>query len=393
MQIIETPIKSSSFDFDLTLLSSNHISNQEILFFDIETTGFSAAMSYVYLIGCAYFDQSTFVLRQWFMEDIREEKELLTNFFEFLKSYQLLVHYNGSGFDIPYLLQKCSTYQLSYNFEHMISLDIYKQLIPYKKILPLKNLKLKTVEDFLKVERKDQYSGGELISVFTKFIALYTYEKKHTSGASHYQVSPVSGLPSIEKSDSGALRQLLLLHNTEDISNLPRILPMLSYVKLFEGNIKLNKWDITEKAVNFHFKINKQLPTSLTLESCYEVMDSQYPITLNTSENEGCISIALYHGSLKFYFDNYKDYYYLPLEDTAVHKSVGEYVEKEYRQNAKPDTCYIKKTGHFLPQPYAMFTPSFRGERKQKQQLFEVTEQLLEQHSENIVIEIIRSYF
>ncbi|WP_312369027.1 ribonuclease H-like domain-containing protein [Lachnoclostridium sp.] len=392
MQIIETPIKSS-FDYDLTLLSSNHVSNQEILFFDIETTGFSAAMSYVYLIGCAYFDQSTFILRQWFMEDIREEKELLTNFFEFLKSYRLLVHYNGSGFDIPYLLQKCSTYQLSYNFEHMISFDIYKHLIPYKKILPSKNLKLKTIEDFLKVERNDQYSGGDLIPIFTKFLALYTYEKKHTSGASHYQVSPVSGLPSIEKNDSGILRQLLLLHNAEDISNLPRILPMLSYVKLFEGNITLNKWDVTEMTVNFYFNINNQLHTSLTLESNYEVMDSLYPITLNASENEGRISIALFHGTLKFYFDNYKDYYYLPLEDTAVHKSVGEYVEKEYRQNAKPDTCYIKKTGYFLPQPYAMFTPSFRLERKQKQQFFEVTEQLLEQHSDKIASEIIRSYF
>ncbi|ABX41707.1 ribonuclease H-like domain-containing protein [Lachnoclostridium phytofermentans] len=392
MQIIETPIKIS-FDFDLTMLSSKHVSNQEILFFDIETTGFSASMSYVYLIGCAYFDQSTFVLRQWFMEDIREEKELLTNFFEFIKSYRLLVHYNGSGFDIPYLLQKCSTYQLSYNFEHIISFDIYKQLIPYKKILPTKNLKLKTVEDFLKVERKDQYSGGELISVFTKFLALYTYERKHTSGASHYQVSPVSGLPSIEKSDSGTLRQLLLLHNAEDISNLPRILPMLSFVKLFEGNITLNKWNVNDQTVNFYFQINNQLPTSLKLESNYEVMDSLYPITLIASENEGCISIDFYHGSLKFYFDNYKDYYYLPLEDTAVHKSVGEYVEKEYRQNAKPDTCYIKKTGQFLPQPYAMFTPSFRMERKQKQQFFEFTEQLLEQNSEKIVSEIIRSYF
>lgn len=392
MQIIETPI-ATSFDFDITLLTSNIVSKQEVLFFDIETTGFSAAISYVYLIGCAYLNQSTLILRQWFMEDIREEKELLTNFFEFLKSYRLLVHYNGSGFDIPYLLQKCSTYQLPYNFDHFISFDIYKKLIPYKKKLPMANLKLKTVEDFLQIKRKDQYSGGELISVYTKFLALYSYEKKHSSGASHYQVSPVSGLPSIEKSDSGTLRQLLLLHNSEDIKNLPLILPILSYVKLFEGNIVIDKWEVTEKAVNFYFKINNQLPSSLTLESNYEVMDSNYPLTLTTRENEGCISITFYHGSLKFFFDNYKDYYYLPLEDTAVHKSVGEYVEKEYRQNAKPDTCYIKKTGYFLPQSYAMFTPSFRVERKQKQQFFEVTKELLSQESDKIASDFLRSYF
>ncbi|WP_029505456.1 hypothetical protein [Lachnoclostridium phytofermentans] len=122
-------------------------------------------------------------------------------------------------------------------------------------------------------------------------------------------------------------------------------------------------------------------------------MDSNYPLTLTTRENEGCISITFYHGSLKFFFDNYKDYYYLPLEDTAVHKSVGEYVEKEYRQNAKPDTCYIKKTGYFLPQSYAMFTPSFRVERKQKQQFFEVTKELLSQESDKIASDFLRSYF
>lgn len=255
------------------------------------------------------------------------------------------------------------------------------------------NLKLKTVEDFLKVKRTDSYSGGELIPVFTRFLALYTYEKKHASGTSHYQVFPVSGLPSIEKSNSGTLRQLLLLHNTEDILNLPQILPMLSYVKLFEGNIVLTKWEFTEQSVNFYFNIMNRLPAYLTLESNYEVMGNLYSITLNARENEGCISITYYHGTLKFYLDNYKDYYYLPLEDTAVHKSVGEYVEKEYRQNAKPDTCYLKKTGYFLPQPYAMFTPGFRTERKQKQQFFEITEQLLEQHSEKIAAEILRSCF
>lgn len=392
MQIIETPIVTS-FDLDTTLLSYNLVSKQDILFFDIETTGFSAAMSYVYLIGCAYYNQSALILRQWFMEDIREEKELLTNFFEFLKSYRLLVHYNGSGFDLPYLSQKCSTYQLPYNFEHVISFDIYKQLIPYRKKLPITNLKLKTVEDFLQIKRKDQYTGGELISVYTKFLALYLYEKKHSPSTSHYEVSPVSGLPSIEKSHSVTLRELLLLHNAEDITNLPKILPMLSYIKLFEGGITLSKWSVTEQVVNFYFKINNKLPTSLKLESNYEIMDSLYSITLATSENEGCISIAIYHGTLKFYFDNYKDYYYLPLEDTAVHKSVGEYVEKEYRQNAKPDTCYINKTGYFLPQSYAMVTPSFRTERKQKQQFFEITKELLSQESDKIVSEILRSFF
>ena len=47
--------------------------------------------------------------------------------------------------------------------------------------------------------------------------------------------------------------------------------------------------------------------------------------------------------------DYLKEYFYLPAEDTAVHKSVASYVDKEFRQKATKDTCYIKQNGDFLP--------------------------------------------
>ena len=49
---------------------------------------------------------------QWFSEDIREEALLIKSFFEFIKDYDLLVHYNGSGFDIPYLT-KCEIFAIT----------------------------------------------------------------------------------------------------------------------------------------------------------------------------------------------------------------------------------------------------------------------------------------
>ena len=39
--------------------------------------------------------------------------------------------------------------------------------------------------------------------------------------------------------------------------------------------------------------------------------------------------------TLKYFYDNYKDYFYLPKEDTAIHKSVATYVDKDFRQKAK----------------------------------------------------------
>ena len=45
---------------------------KNILFFDIETTGFTAKRSSIYLIGCAFFDGISFRLTQWFAEKYSE---------------------------------------------------------------------------------------------------------------------------------------------------------------------------------------------------------------------------------------------------------------------------------------------------------------------------------
>ena len=41
----------------------------------------------------------------------------------------------------------------------------------------------------------------------------------------------------------------------------------------------------------------------------------------------------------RHFFPNCKDYYYLIYEDTAVHKSVGEYVDRQARKKATRETC------------------------------------------------------
>ena len=147
-----------------------HYTLSEVLFFDIETTGFSAKTSYLYLIGCLYFQEGAPKIKQWFAETPSDEPVLLFEFFEFLKNFKYLIHYNGNGFDIPYLMQKCAHYNLSYNFESIKSVDLYKILSPFKSLLKLENLKQKTVENYLGISRKDVYNGGELISVYLEYI-------------------------------------------------------------------------------------------------------------------------------------------------------------------------------------------------------------------------------
>ena len=64
----------------------------EVLFFDIETTGFSATSSYVYLIGAIAFSDVSPTLHEWFVDDIPEEKLLVQTCLHFATGFSKLVH-------------------------------------------------------------------------------------------------------------------------------------------------------------------------------------------------------------------------------------------------------------------------------------------------------------
>lgn len=100
---------------------------------------------------------------------------------------------------------------------------------------------------------------------------------------------------------------------------------------------------------------------------------TDYVITCSLENKKGTVLLPYYKGELKHFFSNYKDYYYLPMEDTAIHKSVAEYVEKEYRKKATKETCYIKKDSLFLPQLEIIFSPEFQFDYKDKLYWFEST--------------------
>ena len=80
--------------------------NSDVVFFDIETTGFSPKSTTVYLIGCIYYEDSSWVSKSWFANSPSNEVEVLTHFFDFVQNFNAIIHYNGEGFDIPYLQKK-----------------------------------------------------------------------------------------------------------------------------------------------------------------------------------------------------------------------------------------------------------------------------------------------
>ncbi|MBS6646475.1 MAG: ribonuclease H-like domain-containing protein [Clostridiaceae bacterium] len=311
----------------------------DLLFFDIETTGFSGDYSNLYLIGCTYYKNDSWHLIQWFADTRESEPELLHAFFRFLKNYKILVHFNGDGFDIPYLLKRCKFYGFPYDFSQVESFDIYRKIKPYRYLLQLDSLKQKSIECFLGINREDTYNGGQLIEVYHDYL----------------------------RSHDDYLYQLLILHNEDDLKGMPQILPILNYPDFFE-----HPFELVNQAIESFTDIfgDPYRSLMLTCKSRYRI-----PVPVERSllfaacraeDDLLLLSIGLFDGCLKHFYPNYKDYYYLIYEDTAIHKSVGEFVDKDARKKATPKTCYTKKNGCFLPQFEPVWEPYLQSEYKSK---------------------------
>lgn len=338
----------------------------KIVFFDIETTGFAAEATYLYLIGCAYYKDSSFRLIQWFSEDFREEATLITAFFEFLKDYDVLLHYNGSGFDIPYLQRKIALLGLNYSFDAITGIDIYKKLQPYKKIFRLGSFKLKSLESFLNIHRQDTFDGGELIQVYQSYLGKKHYENLWKTRNSMLEMPYAS--------EADILLKQLLLHNADDIRGLLHISPFLYYVDLFEKPIRILQAGVKEGVLNIRFEISADLPVRISYGDGL--------VHLTAFQDNAILSVQVYEGEMKYFYDNYKDYYYLPAEDYAIHKSVAHFVDKDYRIKAKPSNCYTRKEGIFAPQYELLIRPYFKLNYQDKRSYLEVhTDFLLQEEN------------
>lgn len=344
MQIINQTLDHFTISYPLEKIAPL----EQMLFIDIETTGFTARSSSLYLIGCAYHQSGCWHIRQWFAEKYDDEAALLEDFFSFAANYTHLVHFNGNNFDLPYLLQKCEQHKLSYHFDNFTGIDIYKRISPYKFFLHTPNCKQKTLEELLGIDREDLYNGGELIGIYHEYV----------------------------KAPSREARQLLLLHNSDDMKGMLQILPLLAFYDLFNGPIKAKKVQ-ANRFVDYHGHNKQELLMKLLLPA-------PLPLTISNLSNgcyfsgeasEGILKVPIYEEEMKYYYSNYKDYYYLPEEDLALHKSVASFVDKEHRTQATAATCYTRKYATYLPQWDVFVEPFFKRDYKSKELFFELTDE------------------
>ncbi len=321
----------------------------------------------VYLIGLMFRNDpddpdSQWILRLMLAEKETEENELLSSLLSFLAGRKdpKIISFNGYRFDLPFLEARLKNAGYSENeipscLTTDSGFDIYRLISPYKKLLGLPNMKQKTIELFLGINREDKYNGGELIQVFHAFAA--------------------SGNPT--------MKELLLSHNHDDVLGMCEILPILHYVFLFskEWNYTRISLESAELAVDptdpcsvpkeliLNFNLSFPIPSECCLSS--------NGISVSAHDLRGEMHIPVESGTMYHFFEDYKNYFYVPSMDTAIHKSVAQFMDAEDKVKAKASNCYVKKEGFFVPEKEKIFEPVFKKGCKEKCTYFELTEENL----------------
>ena len=323
-----------------------NVSLEDAMLYDIETTGLNPKSSQLYLLGILLFHKENIELIQYFAESVLDEEEILEQFFQLCKTKRVLISFNGEGFDNRFIETMAKSYGKLPLHLNLKQLDLFKLIRKRKKFYGLESCSLKSCERFLGIYREDRCSGGELISVYREYLQDKDSEKKN----------------------------MLLLHNREDIQNLPSLFSFLAYENIFQGNVHFQRAEILvrdemkEKNDN-HQKDNSLQIKDLELEERQNSRTSEklclrfslpssvpVPLTLTPKnflleikETSLCLTVPLYQGELCYFFKDYKDYEFIPSEDRVIHKSLAAIYPKEMREKAKASTAYQKMKTSFLP--------------------------------------------
>lgn len=277
--------------------------NSEPVFYDIETTGLSRKSCFIYLIGAIAREGSGWVLCQWMAEDLTEESKIIHAFFDFIQNCTSLIQYNGSRFDQPFLEARAGQYNITSPLSGLSSLDLYKELKVCRSLLGLSGMKQPDLESFLRQSPRRFCDGGKCIQLYKAYL--------HSKGSD--------------------LAGILLGHNREDLIGLGNITSMLGYRALYGGIYTLSA---SEKGESYSalLSLPTPLPVPVSVETDF--------FSLEASENKARITVPVANGKLKQYYADYKNYDYIPEEDTAIPRAISQYMDKSLKKPAVPETCY-----------------------------------------------------
>ena len=297
------------------------------VFIDIETTGLKKETDMISLLGCGTVTDGLLCIVQWFNDDGISEEDILKDFLKFLEKHPgPLITFNGGRFDLPFLRAHLCYNELvrnQYNcplLDNRDTLDLYILLRRFAPLFSMKKASQKAWEEHMGIHRLDTLSGHQAAVSYREY--LRTKKKEYCDP--------------------------ILDHNAEDIRYLAAIPALLSYRQFEEGRFSLESMEegrIRDRsAILFHIRLACELYRPLFIENKRGILSAEGTDLL--------LSLPVYEGKMYHYYPDHKDYFYLPAEDRAVHKSIGKYVDPDHRTKAVKENCYIPVESVFLPGPW-----------------------------------------
>lgn len=306
---------SSTYEIDNISYSLDKYFDENTVFFDIECTGLSPRKSFIYLIGYAVRLGNKITITQLLAEDESSEIEIIKEFENVITNYERLLGFNSTRFDESFILERCRKYKFNTTIKSKKHIDMYLTTTKAKCLLDLKNYKQKTIEEFLGLHREDKYNGGELIPVYEHYALTKDEESK----------------------------QLVLLHNYEDIKGMIFISDILCYIDLLTSDLRYVNHEIDDEKLRFEIETDITLPSQINKIREY----GMYII----KENRIYVTLNLLKGSLYTFLPDFKNYYYLIDEDIIIPKSLGESIDKSSRRPATRRDCKISAQGTYVALP------------------------------------------
>lgn len=196
-------MKHLTQQYDNKLYSSSlldfYFKDMKIGVLDIETTGLNPSRNKFILGGLYNFHDK--IMHQFFAESREEESQTLKEFVNEISKLDMVITYNGKHFDMPFLNKRLNAFEMSkcnpYNLDLYLILNGHS---PIKKFVP--NLKQKTIENYMGLwqNRADEISGGESVQLYNDY----------------------------EKTGDSQLEEKILLHNSDDVLQLSRLVKVIS---------------------------------------------------------------------------------------------------------------------------------------------------------------------
>ena len=284
--------------------TKTELSEYKPIFYDIETTGLSRYTAFVYLIGAVRYEENQWCLYQWMCENEDEEVVVLQKFCEFIQGADCTIQYNGNRFDQPFLTERCRKNKLEDPFINIPSQDLYQLLKPCQSLLKLTRMKQPDLEKIVGINNRKYCDGGQCIRLFRNFV----------------------------KNKEQKTADIVMGHNEEDLLGLGRIFELLAYNRIYDGDYRPIQCTLMEQELKITLELLTPVPANISCGT------EEFYMTVN--EHEAKLLVHLREGKLRQYYRNYRDYEYIPGEDTAMPKSIARYMDRSLRVAATPRTCY-----------------------------------------------------